>query len=217
MSHAVAHISAVGLYGCRLQSAAGEDAFIRLVHRPIALVSTFGIGVEAVCILHDELLRAHQTETRTRLITELRLDLVDRDGELTVGGYRIRHEIRHLFLCGGAHGHHSLGAVLEAEHVRAHRIPTASLLPKFGRLQRGHENLKRTSGIHLLTHDVLDLAESAYAERHEREKPGRRLTADAGSYEQLVRIDLRILRILSQCLDECLGPLHFFDSQKTFR
>jgi hypothetical protein len=32
-----------------------------------------------------------------------------------------------------------------------------------------------------------------------------------------VRIDLRILRILSQCLDECLGPLHFFDSQKTFR
>ena len=209
MSHAVAHISAVGLYGCRLQSAACENALIRLVHRPVALIRAFGIGVEAVRILHDELLRAHQTETRTRLVTELRLDLVDRDGKLTVGGYRISHEVRDLLLCGRAHGHHALGAVLEAEHVRAHRIPTAGLLPEFGGLQRGHENLKRTCDVHLLAHDVLDLAESAYAERHEREKSGCRLAADAGPYEQLVRIDLRILRILSQCLDKCLGPLHF--------
>ena len=206
--HRVAHVAAVGLHRRRLEPAARENALVGAVHRPIRLVGCLGVGVEAVSVLHDELLRAHQSETRTRLVAEFRLDLIDVERQLAVGRNDVRHEVGHFLLGGRTHRHIALGAVFEAEHVRAHRVPAPGLLPKLGGLQRGHENLARAGGVHLLTHYLLDFLERAHPQRHESEKPRSRLAADPGAHQELVRIDFGVLRIVTQGLNKRFCPFH---------
>ena len=83
--HRIAHVAAVGLHRNGLEAAARVDALVGVVHVPVALVSALGVRVEGVGVLHEEFLGAHEPESRARLVAELPLDLVDRDGKLAIG------------------------------------------------------------------------------------------------------------------------------------
>ena len=83
--HRIAHVAAVSLHGDGLEAAARVNALIRVIHVPVALVSALGIRVEGVGVLHEKFLGAHEPEPRARLVAELPLDLVDRDGKLAIG------------------------------------------------------------------------------------------------------------------------------------
>ena len=179
-----------------------------MVHRPIRLVGSFGIDIEAVAVLHDKFLRTHQTKTRARLVAELRLDLIDVKRQLTIGRNDVRHKVGNFLLGRWPHSHIALCTILETEHIRAHRVPTASRAPKLGGLQCRHENLARASRVHLLAHDLLNLLEHTHPERHECKKPCGSLPADACPHEQFMRIDFGILRIVTQGLNKRLCPFH---------
>ena len=211
--HRVAHVAAVGLHGRRLEAAAREDSLVGVVHRPVALVRAGGVHVEGVGVLHDELLRAHEAEARTRLVAELRLDLIDNHRQLAVGADDGLDDVRHLLFGGRAEREVVLGAVLELEHVRAHRLPAPRGLPQFGGLENRHEQFLRARAVHLLAHDRLDLAQRPHAEGQEREQPGGRLLDDRRPDEQLVRVDFSVPRVFPEGLDHHLGPLHCFFSK----
>ena len=71
--------------GNGLEAAALEDARVGVVHLLVARLRGFVGGVEAVGVLHDELLGAHQAEARADFIPELGLDLVEVLRHLPVG------------------------------------------------------------------------------------------------------------------------------------
>src|ERR1039458_10705277 len=62
----------VGLDWKRLQPAAREDARVGVIHFLVAGHRALVRGVERIRVLHDEFLRAHQSEARTYLVAEFR-------------------------------------------------------------------------------------------------------------------------------------------------
>ena len=65
------------------------------------------------------------------------------------------------------HPHGILGAfaVGDPEHLVAHDIPAARLLPHRGGMHGGKEEFLTADGVHLFAHDALDLGEDAPSER----------------------------------------------------
>ena len=201
MRPVAADVAGVGLHRTRLQAAAGEDPHIGLVHGLVAGVGRVEADVEAVGVLHDEFLGAHQPEARPDLVAELGLYLVEGAGELAVGVDLARGEVGHHLLVRGAQNHRALGAVTEPEHARAHRAEASRLLPQFGGLERGHEDLERPGPVHLLADDALDLAQGAQAQRQEGVEPAAQAADQAGAQHQLVAGDLGFLGFLAQRVD----------------
>ena len=74
---AAADRSAVGFDRAELDGKALKDALVGLEHHPVLAVGVLVVDVERVAVLHDELAAAHQSEARTDLVAELRLDLVE--------------------------------------------------------------------------------------------------------------------------------------------
>ncbi len=173
-----------------------------------ASASAWNSHVEGVGVLHDELLRAHEAEARTRLVAELRLDLVHDHRQLAVGADDGLDDVGHLLLGRRAEREVMLRAVLELEHVGAHSLPAPGGLPQLGWLEDRHEQLLSAGAVHLLAHDRLDLAQGAHAERQEREQSGCRLLDERRPHEQLVRVDFGVPRVFPEGLYHHLRPLH---------
>jgi hypothetical protein len=51
------------------------------------------------------------------------------------------------------------------EHVVAHDVPAAGLLPHLGRVQRRQKHLLGADGVHLLAHNPLDLQQRALRQK----------------------------------------------------
>ena len=126
------------------------------------LVAGLGPGlalIEAVGVLHDELPGAHEPEAGPDLVPELGLDLVEIQGHLPVGVHLPAHQVGdHLFV-GGAEAVVPFVAVHEAQQFLAVDPPAAGLLPEFGRLHRGHQDLLGPGPVHLLADDALHLGQ----------------------------------------------------------
>ena len=206
--HGVAHVAAVGLHGNGPEPAPFIDALVGAVHVPVALVRAFGIDVEGVGVLHQELLRAHEAEARPDLVAELPLDLVDRDRQLAVGADDALDEV----------GHHLLGrrrervvvgaAILEAEHTGAHRLPAAGGLPELGGLEDRHYDLLGAGAVHLLADDALDLVQHAHSERQVGVEAAGGFLHESGADHELVRVDFGVARVLPERLYHQLRPFH---------
>ena len=69
------------------QSATFKDSAIRGVHLFVRLVEGIEIRMERVRVLHEEFARAQYAKFRAFFITELRLDLIERERKLTVARY----------------------------------------------------------------------------------------------------------------------------------
>ena len=89
---------------------------------------------------------------------------------------------------GGAENPFLFGAVAGLEEDALGGFVAAALLPDFGWLQGGHENLQGAGAVHFLAHDLLDLAQGAQGRAAGRYK-GRpvSLRIKAGAQEELVR------------------------------
>ena len=199
-----AHHARVRLDRDRLEPATLEDARVGVIHLVIARLRRLVRGVEAVGVLHDELLGAHQAEARADLIAELGLNLVEVLRHLPVGIDLARDERGDDFLVRRPEHPFLLGAVADLEQHVLGGLVAPALLPDIRRLEGGHEQFKRAGAIHLLAHDLLDLAQRAQPQRQECVEPARELADQPGAQKEFVRDDLGLSRRLFQRGNQCL-------------
>ena len=211
--HELVRVVAADRAGVRLdrmgvEAAALEDAEVRVVHLPVGDVRVLRREVEGVGVLHDELLATHEAEARADLVAELRLDLVDRGGELAVGRDERAEVVGRDLLVRGPEDHRVVVAVPEAEHALAHDAGAAGLLPERDGLQRREKDFARARAIHFLADDLLDLVQHADAEGRIGVEAALELDEEAGAHHQLVGDDLRVLGVFAEGGEEGLGPAH---------
>ena len=211
---AAADGAVVGLDRTELEAHAREDIRVSVVHLLVGLVHALDVLIEGVEVLHDELAAAHEAETRTALIAELVLDLVEHQRQLLVGADFVAHERRdHLFM-RRSEAEVAAMAVLDAHHLVAVGAPAAALLPEFCRLQDRHHDLLAAGGVHLLADDLLDLADRAPCERQEGVHATGRLADHAGAVHELMAGDLCLSWRISKgwcikvtCSHVCVPPI----------
>ncbi len=203
----------VGRHRTELQPEALEDARVGAVHLLVRDLQALGVAVEGVRVLHGELAAAHDAETRTALIAKLGLDLVEVDRHLLVRADLGAGDVGHHLFGGRLDDKIALVAIFHAHHLVAHLVPAAGLLPQLGGLHHGHQHFHRTTGVHFLTHDLLDLADHAQTHGHIRIEARAKLLDHAGTHHQLVRDDLRVGGGFLERGNEELGRFHATDNK----
>ncbi len=194
--------------GDRGHATAFEDARVGLEHRLIASVEASGVGVEGVEVHHAELAPADQAHARPLLVAELGLDLVQKLRQLAIALHVAAKEVDHDLFVRGAEDHVALAPVCEAEQGLAHRLLAAALLPEVGGLNRRHEDLLAAGAVHLLAHDLLDLAQGALSQGHVAVDAGCKLLHQPSAKEELVRFLFGLGRRLPQRVPEESGHEH---------
>ena len=189
-------LAGVGDNGQGLDVAALTDVGVGLLHLVVLLLQTLLRGREAVGVLHDELTAAHQAKAGTELVAELILDVVQVDGQLFVGAQLVAHQGRDGLLVRGAQDELATMTVVKAHKLLAIGIDTAGLTPQLGIDHDRHHKLLGAGSIHLVAHDVLDLADRAPCERQIRIQTGGLLADHAGTEQQAVAGELSVRRIL---------------------
>ena len=195
-----ANVTRVSLHGVRLESAPRKNARIRVKHPLVALICRVHRHIEGVGIFHHKFFRAHQPKTRTYLIPELPLELIDDKRQLAIGVHKPLHNIRRRLFRRRTHRVAVLSAIFKTEHPRSHRLPAPRLLPKFGGLQNRHRYLKSTRAVHFLTDNPRHFRKHALPERQVGIESPCELTHKPSTHKELVRINFGILRIVPQRL-----------------
>ena len=189
-------LTGVGNDGQGLDVAALTDVSVGLLHLVVLLLQTLLRGREAVGVLHDELAAAHQAKAGTELVAELVLNVVQVDGQLLVGAQLVAYQGSHGLLVRGSEHKLAAVAVIKAHELLAISIDTAGFTPQLGIDHNGHHELLGTGSIHLVAHDVLDLANRAPCERQVGIQTGGLLADHAGTEQQAVAGELSVRRIL---------------------
>jgi hypothetical protein len=87
------------------------------------------------------------------------LDVIEVDRKLAPALDLIAGNVRDDFFRGRLQDKIASMAIFHAQEFGAVLLPAARLHPKFCRLYDGHEQLKRTRSVHLLTDDVFNFAD----------------------------------------------------------
>ena len=156
----------IGHHRAEPETQAREDGGVGLVHGVVALRHAFGTDVERVCVLHEEFARTHHAEPRPALVAEFHLDLVEIDRHLAIALELVARDVGDHFLVRGSQAEVALMAILEAQQFGAELVPSAGFHPQLGGNDARHEDFQGAGTIHLLAHDILDLAHGAQAQRH---------------------------------------------------
>ena len=201
-------LAGIGDDGQGLDVAALADIGVRLLHLVVLLLQALLRGGEAVGVLHDELATAHQAKAGTELITELVLDVIEIHRQLLVGTQLIAHQGSHGLLMRGSEHELTAVAVIKAHKLLAIRIDTAGLTPQLGIDHDGHHELLGAGSIHLVAHDVLDLANRAPRERQIGIETGGLLANHAGTKQQAMARKLGVSRILFERRSIQLRHIH---------
>ena len=189
-------LAGVGDNGQGLDVATLADVGVGLLHLVVLLLQALLRGGEAVGVLHDELAAAHQAKAGAELVAELVLDVVQVDGQLLVGAQLVAHQGRDGLLMRGAQDELAAVTVVKAHELLAIGIDTAGLTPQLGIDHNGHHELLGASSVHLVAHDVLDLADRAPSERQIGIQASSLLANHAGTKQQTVACKLGVGRIL---------------------
>ena len=155
----------------------------------VALVGDLEAGivdVERIGVLHDELAAAKDPRARPRLVAVLGLDLVEDDGQVLVGGVLALDEQREHLLVRGPEQVVRALAVLQSEQAVAVLGPAVRLLVRIARQQCREVHLLESCVVHLLAHEVLDVAIDEESERQPGEDSWRHATHVACADEQSV-------------------------------
>ena len=132
----------------------------------------FKTGVEGIAILHQELAAPHHAETRSDLVAELGLDLVQVQGQLAIALDFLTDEIGdHLFM-RRSDNKLALMAILEAQQLRTILLAATRFLPQFKGLHCRHQHFEGTGAIHFIAHDRFHLAQGAKPQRRPGIYPG---------------------------------------------
>ena len=129
-------------------------------------------------------------------------------GQIAVGRVLLRDDRRHDLLCGRRQAEAGLLAVEQPEHERPVLRVASGALPQLERLQDRQHDLLRTGAVHLLAHDLLDLAQHPGAERQPGVDAGRDPADVAGTNEQTMAVDLGIGGVVAQRAQEQRGHAH---------
>ena len=164
--------------------------------------------MEAVGVLHDEFAGPHHAEARPDLVTELELDLVEVDGQLTVAAQLATGDVGDDLLVGRAVDVAAVVPVGDAQQLRAVFHPAPGFLPQLGRLDGRHQDFKRPRPVHLLADDRLDLAQDPQSHGHPAVQAGRQAADQAGAQHQLVADDLGVSRYFLEVDDRVGGQAH---------
>ena len=188
----------VGLHRTEIHAQSGKDAGVGSVHELVGFLQRRLVGMEGIGVLHQELARAHDAEARTYFVAELGLYLVIVHRQLLVAAQFTSGDIGDDLLVGGAETEIALVTVLEAQQLGSVLFPAPGFLPELRRLDRRHQQFKRTRPVHFLANDGLDLAQYAQAERQPAVNAGGLFADHAGTQHQLVADDFGIGRCFFQ-------------------
>jgi hypothetical protein len=144
-----------------------EDPHVALAHFLVRAPCTVFVHVERVGVLHQELAATQEATSRSRLVAELRLDLVQVLRKIAIATDLVTRNVRHDLFVGRAEVIVAAFPVFQAEKRVAEAIPAPGLLEVVGRQEGRHEHLQRASTIHLAPDDGLDLLQDPHAERQE--------------------------------------------------
>ena len=203
-----ADLAGIGNDGKGLDVAALADVSVGLLHLVVLLLQALLRGGEAVGVLHDELATAHQAKAGTELVAELILDVVEVDGQLLIGTQFIAHQGGHGLLVRGAENELAAVAVIKAHEFLAIGIDTAGLAPQLGIDHDRHHELLGAGSVHLVAHNVLDLANRAPRERQIGIETGGLLADHAGTKQQSMARKLGVGRILFERRSIQLRHIH---------
>src|SRR5467141_2508799 len=210
-----AHRARVGVHLDGLQTAARENADVRLAVILERLVQPRPIQIERITVLHRELPNPQEPALRPQLVPELGLDLVPGLGKLPVAAQLVAGQRGEDLLVRHRQAENGALAVLQAEHVLAHHRPAARLLPDLTRVQRGQVELLPADRVHLRTNDLRDLEDGALPERQDGVDAGGELADVTGTDQELVRGHQRVRRHLLEGRGE--GPGHSHACTRTDR
>ena len=189
-------LAGVGDNGQSLDVAALADVSVGLLHLVVLLLQALLRGGEAVGVLHDELATAHQAKAGTELVAELVLNVVQVDGQLLIGAQLVAHQGRDGLLVRGAQDELATMTVVKAHKLLAIGVDAAGLAPQLGVDHDRHHKLLGAGSVHLVAHDVLDLADRAPSKRQVGIQTGGLLADHAGTEQQAVAGELSVRRIL---------------------
>ena len=156
------------------------------------------VDVEAVRVLHHELAPAQQPGARARLVTELRLDLEERQREVLVGRVEVLDEQREHFLVRRSEEEVCTPTIVEAEQRVAVLGPATARLVRLARQERGDVHLLESGGGHLLAYDALEVLEHDPPEGEPREAARCGAADVAGPDEQPVARHLGVGRVVAE-------------------
>ena len=122
---AAADLAGVGFYGTVIKAGAFADVAIGNAHAVVRFLQRFLAGMEAVSVLHDEFAATQQTEARANFITELGLDLIERDRQLTIRTKLVAHDCGDELFVRGPKAEAVIVAIAQAHKLRAVIVPAA--------------------------------------------------------------------------------------------
>jgi len=191
-----------------IQAAPFEDSTISIVHSIVCLVEAFVVGVEAVCVFHNELTRADYAETWAEFVAKFRTYLVDVNGELFIGFYLTGGESGDDLFGGGSKDVDFAVAVLEGKHCWAIVEVSSCFVPELHRLEGGHKDFLCAGSVHFIADDVDNLAEGAKAKWQIGVGSAGEFSHQASAEHQLVTWDFGIGRDLLDGWNEHFGVSH---------
>ena len=168
----------------------------------VGLLQAGVVDVEAVGVLHHELPAPQQPGSRTRLVPELRLDLVDDERQVLVRRVQVLHEQREHLLVRRRQDEVVEAAVLDAEHGVAVVGPATRQLVGLTGQQRREVDLLEAGPVHLLPDDPLDVLVDDPAERQPGEPAGRGTPDVPRPHQQPVAGDIGVGGVLAQRAEE---------------
>ena len=197
-----AHGPGLGLDDDVVEAETVEDPDVGVAVLLVRRVEAGVVDVEGVGVLHRELAAAQDTGPGTRLVAVLRLDLVDRERQVLVGGVQVLHHQGEHLLVGGAEQVVVALAVLQPEDAVAVLGPASARLVGLARQQCREQQLLGAHRVHLVTDDLLDLAQHPEAQREPGVDAGSGPADVAGPDEETMARDLGVRRIIAQGADE---------------
>ena len=197
-----AHGAGHGVDDDVVQAQTGEDPLVGVAVGLVGGGQAGVVDVEGVGVLHDELAAADDAGAGAGLVAVLGLDLVDDGRQVLVGGVEVLDREGEHLLVGGGQQVVPVLAVAELEQGGAVVVPAPGGLVGLGRQECREVDLLAAHGVHLLAHDVLDLAQCPQPQWQPGVDPGSGPADVAGAYEQAVAGDLGVGRVLAQGSDE---------------
>jgi hypothetical protein len=210
-----ADVAGIGGDSTEREPHAGKDPLIGRVHGAVTGHAADVVAIERVSVLHRELAAAHQAEARSSFVAELGLDVIEVDRQLLVALDLLAHDVGDHLLGGGLNDEIPLMTVLQPRQFGPHLVPAARFHPQLGGLHDWHQQFDRAGPVHLLTDDVLDLADRPQSDRQVAVDAGGELLDHARSHHQPVADHLGIGRGLFEGGDEEVGGAHRNMSPRT--
>ena len=124
--------------------------------------------MEGIGILHGKFTHTEQTCSRSRLITEFCLDLIDHKRILGVGVRIFSYQMYRCLLVSHSKNHAAVVAVTETHQLRADTLKSSGLLPEGTWKHNREHHFLAVDRIHLFADDPLDLGSHPFARSKQR-------------------------------------------------